>query len=130
VRHGMGPGATALWLSLAAVLAAASARRPLMAGVAAVVVAGVPELLVRHDPGAMLEPAALAGALMQWTLLLLVIAVALAVQTRLSATPFAGSAPVAAVARVAAAAEAVRVFVLARTSLSRAPPCASLLTSV
>jgi hypothetical protein len=129
VRHGLGPVATVVWLAASAALAAVSARRPLWSGAAAVVVAALPELVARHDPGAVVEPAALAGALMQWTLLLLVIAVAVAVQARLSSTPFRRPAVVAPRDRVTPAATRTRVFVVARTSLSRAPPRRSLLTS-
>src|SRR3954454_14630677 len=85
VRTAMSPTTTLCWLGLAAVLAAATARRPATAGaVAALVVGGLPELAGRHDPGAMFEPAAVAGALVQWVLLLLVLSVAYAVHTRLS----------------------------------------------
>jgi hypothetical protein len=85
VRTGMGAAATIGWLALAAVLAALTARRPATAGaVAALVIGGLPELAGRHDPGAMFEPSAMAGALLQWLLLVLVLSIAYAVHTRLT----------------------------------------------
>src|SRR3954471_11378828 len=87
VRTGMSPAATVCWLGLAAVLAALTAVRPATAGAAAaLVIGGLPELAGRHDPGAMFEPAAMAGALLQWLLLVLVLSVAYAVHTQLTAS--------------------------------------------
>src|SRR3954449_3823161 len=80
VRSAMSPTTTLCWLGLAAVLAAATARRPATAGaVAALVVGGLPELAGRHDPGAMFEPAAMTGALLQWLLLVLVLSLSASV---------------------------------------------------
>src|SRR4051812_24603392 len=87
VRNAMSPVATVTWLLLAAALTAFPAKRPATAGAAAaLVIGGLPELAGRHDPGAMFEPAALAGALLQWLLLVLVLSVAYAVHTRLTTT--------------------------------------------
>jgi hypothetical protein len=88
VRTGLGPVATGCWLLAAAVIGAVASRRPMSLGAAgAIVVAGAPELIARHDPGAIVEPGAFIGALMQWMLLLLVIAVALAVEAQLFMRP-------------------------------------------
>ena len=85
VRTAMSPGLTAGWLVLTAALCALTARRPATAGVvAALVIGGLPELAGRLDPGAMFEPAAVAGALLQWLLLVLVLSLAYAVHSRLS----------------------------------------------
>src|SRR3954464_14991710 len=85
VRTAMTPAATLCWLPLAAALAAVPPRRPATAGAAAALaIGGLPELAGRHDPGAMFEPAAMAGALLQWLLLVLVLSVAYAVHTRLT----------------------------------------------
>src|SRR3954452_13173351 len=87
VRTGMSPATTLGWLVLAAGLAAFTARRPATAGAAAaLIIGGLPELAGRHDPGAMFEPTAMAGALLQWLLLVLVLSVAYAVHTRLTTT--------------------------------------------
>jgi hypothetical protein len=81
VRGGMGPGATLAWLALAGTLAwlAARTRPALVGGSAALVVSAVPELVGRHDIGAIAEPGAMAGALVQWLLLLAVVAIAVVV---------------------------------------------------
>lgn len=92
VRAGMGPLATVAWLSFAGGLGwlAALTRPALVGGSAALVVSAIPELVGRHDPGAIAEPGAMAGALVQWLLLLVVVAIAvivdrwLAVQARSS----------------------------------------------
>lgn len=89
VRGAMGPAATLCWLGLAALLGVVAARtRPgLVGGPAALAVSAVPELVGRHDPGAVGEPGALAGALLQWLLLLVVVALAVAVERRLHRPP-------------------------------------------
>jgi len=81
VRTGMGPSATVGWLLLAGALAwlAARTRPALVGGSAALLVSGIPELVGRHDPGAIVEPGAMAGALVQWLLLLAVVAIAVVV---------------------------------------------------
>lgn len=75
VRGGMGAPATALWLALAAALSWIAARNgPIRVGApASLLVAGVPELVGRHDLGAVVEPGAIAGAAVQWLLLLAVV---------------------------------------------------------
>jgi hypothetical protein len=77
----MGPVATVAWLALAAALAwlAARTRPALVGGGAALLVSAIPELIGRHDLGAIAEPGAMAGALVQWLLLLAVVAVAVVV---------------------------------------------------
>jgi len=86
VRNAMSPGATAAWLLLTAVLCALSAKRPATAGAAAALfIGGLPELAGRLDPGAVFEPAAMAGALLQWLLLVLVLSLAFTVHAWLSA---------------------------------------------
>jgi hypothetical protein len=86
VRTAMGPASTLVWLALAGALAwlAVRTRPALVGGTAALVVAAIPELLGRHDAGAIGEPGALAGALMQWLLLMAVVAVALVVERSLA----------------------------------------------
>ena len=78
VRSGMGPLATGAWLLLAGALAwlAARTRPALFGSTAALLVSAVPELVGRHDLGAIAEPGAMAGALVQWLLLLIVVAIA------------------------------------------------------
>jgi len=87
VRTAMGPTATVVWLMLAGALAwlAVRTRPALVGGASALVVAAIPELVGRHDPGAIGEPGAIAGALMQWLLLMAVVAIAVVVDRSLSA---------------------------------------------
>lgn len=91
VRTAMGPTTTVLWLLLAGALAwVASRTKPaVVGGAAALVVSAIPELVGRHDPGAIAEPGAIAGAVVQWLLLLVVVAVAIVVDRSLAvrATP-------------------------------------------
>jgi hypothetical protein len=91
VRQAMGPAVTVLWLGLAGGVALIAARtRPLLVGaVGALAVGAVPELLGRLDPGAAFEPGAVAGALLQWLLLMAVVALAVVVEHRLGLMPFA-----------------------------------------
>ena len=86
VRTAMSPAQVVLWLALAAALSALAARtRPLLVGApAAVVVSGMPELLGRHDPGAVLEPGALLGALLQLLLVVAVVTLAVVLERRLA----------------------------------------------
>lgn len=78
VREAMGPALTACWLLVAGGASClAAATRPAVVGpLSALLVAGVPELVGRADPGAVLEPGALAGALLQSLLLLATLALA------------------------------------------------------
>lgn len=89
VRAAMGPLAVVAWLLLTALLVAlAAATRPVLFGaLAAMVSAGLPELLGRHDIGAVFEPGAVAGALVQWLLLLTVIGLALVTGRLLRLSP-------------------------------------------
>ena len=86
VRTGMGPLATVAWLALAGALAwfAARTRPAMVGGSAALLVSAIPEMLGRHDLGAIAEPGAMAGALVQWLLLLAVVAVAVVVERGLA----------------------------------------------
>lgn len=88
VRGGMGPAATTLWLLLAASLAwLVGVMARLWVGVAVCVfVSGIPELVTRHDPEAMGEPGALMGALVQLLLLLMVLALAIVIESGLRRT--------------------------------------------
>lgn len=89
VRTSLGPLATVAWLALAGGLAwlAARTRPAAVGGAAALVVSAIPELVGRHDIGAVAEPGAVAGALVQWLLLLAVIAIAVVVDRSLAASP-------------------------------------------
>jgi hypothetical protein len=89
VRTGMGLAPTAGWLVLAGALAwlAARTRPALVGGSAALLVSAIPELVGRHDLGAIAEPGALAGALVQWLLLLAVVAIAVVVDRWLAVHP-------------------------------------------
>ena len=123
VRTAMSPVQVAIWLALAAALSALAARtRPLLVGApAALAVSGGPELLGRHDPGAVVEPGALLGALLQ--LLLVVAAVALAMLLERRIVPLAVDATL-----VPAAVESPRQQVCLAvsrvdgTAAPRAPP--------
>ena len=94
VRAGMGPVAAAGWLVAAAALAwlAASTRPALVGAPAALAVAGIPELVGRGDAGAVLEPGALAGAAVQWLLLLALLALVVVLERHLGAWPGPGRA--------------------------------------
>jgi hypothetical protein len=87
VRTAMGPVVTVIWLGLAGGLAwvATRTRPALVGGSSALVVSAIPELVGRHDPGAIGEPGAVAGALMQWLLLMAVVAVLVVVDRSLAA---------------------------------------------
>lgn len=82
VRTGLSPTETVAWLALAGVLAwlAVRTKPAAVGGTAALVVSAIPELVGRHDVGAIAEPGAIAGALVQWLLLLAVVAVAFVVE--------------------------------------------------
>ena len=77
IRAGMSPSVAIGWLALAAALSWLAAKRgPIRIGApASLLIAAMPELIGRHDIGAIVEPGALAGALLQWLLLLAVAAV-------------------------------------------------------
>ena len=86
VRTAMTPVQVAVWLALAAGLSALAARtRPWVVGApAALAVSATPEMIGRHDPGALLEPGALLGALLQLLLVVAIVALAVAVERRLA----------------------------------------------
>jgi hypothetical protein len=125
VRTAMGPLAVIVWLALTALvvgLAAASPRPALLGAPASLASAGLPELLGRHDFGALFEPGAMLGAALQWLLLLVVLALAMIARRVLRISPLVPSPPVRATA-VALRAPARPALVAPRWRLrSRAPP--------
>jgi hypothetical protein len=86
VRTAMTPAQVTVWLLAAAGLSALAARtRPWLVGApAALAVSGTPELIGRHDPGALVEPGALLGALLQLLLVVAVVALAVALERRIA----------------------------------------------
>jgi len=125
VRGAMGPLAVALWLALTAVvvgLAAASRWPAMLAAPASLASAGLPELIGRHDLGAALEPGAMLGALLQWTLRLVVLALAVVASRVLRLTPLIAGAPLARMPALPSRPDR-SPYVVARWGLrSRAPP--------
>jgi len=92
VRTALSPAMIACWLLLAAMLSSlAAVTRPLLVGApAALLVSAVPEVVGRHDLGAVVEPGAVAGALVQCLLIAVVVALALLAERQLGqrrATP-------------------------------------------
>jgi hypothetical protein len=85
VRTAMSPAQVVMWLlSAAAISALAVTTRVLLVGVpGALLVSAAPELVGRGDPGAIAEPAAILGALVQVLLLLAVVGLALVLERRL-----------------------------------------------
>lgn len=85
VRTAMTPMQVVVWLALAAALSAvAASTRPVLFGApAAVLVSAVPELAGRGDLGALFEPGALLGALLQLLLVVAVVALAVALERHL-----------------------------------------------
>src|SRR4051794_29014699 len=125
VRTAMGPATIAGWLALTAALTALTAKRPATAGAAAaLVIGGLPELAGRHDPGAMFEPAAMAGALLQWLLLVLVLSLAYAVHARLTTTHPSPTALPTLRLTTSPTPCPLRRHVTGRSGLTRAPPAA------
>lgn len=86
VRAAMTPMQVLVWLGLAAGLSGlAASTRPLLVGApAALLVSGTPELLGRGDPGALFEPGALLGALLQLLLVVAVVALAVVLERRIA----------------------------------------------
>ena len=86
VRTAMTPAQVVVWLlAAAAVSALAASTRVLLVGVpGAVLISATPELIGRGDPGAIAEPGALLGALVQVLLLAAIVAMALVLQQRLA----------------------------------------------
>ena len=123
VRTAMTPAQVALWLALAAGLSAlAASTRVLLVGVpGALLVSATPELIGRHDPGAIGEPGALLAALVQVLLLLAVVAVAVVLQRRLPPLRPQQLARCAPALRPAPP-PAVVQLVVDRTAAPRAPP--------
>jgi len=96
VRGAMGPLAVVLWLALTALVVgfAAASRWPALLGApASLASAGLPELIGRHDVGAVFEPGAILGALVQWLLLLSVVALAVVASRVLRLSPFVAGGP-------------------------------------
>jgi len=85
VRTAMSPAQVVVWLAVAAGVSAVAARtRVLLVGApGALLVSAAPELIGRHDPGAIAEPGAILGALVQVLLLLAVVAAAVILERRL-----------------------------------------------
>src|SRR3954464_6880972 len=85
VRSAMSPAQVVVWLALAAGIGAlAASTRLLLVGVpGALLVSATPELIGRGDPGAIAEPGAILGALVQVLLLMAVVAMALLLERRL-----------------------------------------------
>src|SRR4051794_23930333 len=86
VRSAMSSAQVAAWLAVAAGVGAfAASTRLLLVGVpGALLVSATPELIGRGDAGAIAEPGAILAALVQVLLLLAVVAMALALERRLS----------------------------------------------
>ena len=130
VRTAMSPAQVVAWLALAAIVGAVAATtRVLLVGVpGALLVSAAPELIGRGDPGAIAEPGALLGALVQLLLLLAVVATALVLERRLlplrrERLPrlFCGSRHVRP--------PAVVRLVVDRTAAPRAPPAPIVMTT-
>jgi len=85
VRTAMSPAQVVTWLIAAAAISAlAATTRVLLVGVpGALLISAAPELIGRGDPGAIGEPGAILGALLQVLLLLAVVALALVLERRL-----------------------------------------------
>ena len=82
VRTAMSPGQVVLWLVAAAIVSAVAATtRVVLVGVpGALLISAAPELIGRGDLGAIVEPGAILGAIVQVLLLLLVVGIALVLQ--------------------------------------------------
>jgi hypothetical protein len=129
VRAGVPLAVTVVLVLAGALVGRLAARRPqpwraVPAGAAvAVLLAGAPELVARHDVGAVAEPAALAGALVQ----ALPVVLALLLAALLAATPAAARPPALPPTRYDVSAPAVQ-RVPAATAVAllhpRAPPVA------
>jgi hypothetical protein len=125
VRGAMGPLAVVLWLGLTALVVglAAASRWPAVVGApASLASAGLPELIGRHDAGAVFEPGAMLGAVVQWLLLLVVVGLAVVASRVLRLTPLVAAGPLV---RVVAArpGRSKAPYVAPRWRLrSRAPP--------
>jgi hypothetical protein len=107
-------------------LSALAARtRPLLVGApAALLVSAVPELVGRHDIGAVLEPGAMVGSLVQWLLIALVVTLALLAERQLGQRPATPIVLCALRSSPAGRVVAPRPFLLVDESRSRSPPLA------
>lgn len=123
VRTAMSPALFVGWLVIAAAVSAVAARtRVLLVGApGALLVSAIPELIGRHDPGAIAEPGALLGALVQLLLLLAVVAAALVLERRLPSLARQRLSRVCAVLRCRVLPAAVDRSV-DRTAAPRGPP--------
>lgn len=124
VRTSMGWTTTVVWLVLAGGLAWLAVRTwpALVGGGSALVVSAIPELVGRHDLGAIAEPGALSGALVQWLLLLAVVAVAVVVDRTLAAWA-APSSSIVPWLRPSSSTPVTVTRLVDRRGRPRAPPC-------
>lgn len=132
VRSAMGPLAVAVWLALTAAVVglAASSRWPALLGApAALASAALPEIVGRHDLGAIAEPSAMLAAIVQWLLLLVVVALAIVASHVLRLSPLVAHPPV--VRMPVPASATTRPYLAARWRMrSRAPPARSFPSTV
>lgn len=127
IRGGMSVPVTVGWLGIAAGLSLLAAKRGLVrvGAPASLFVAALPELMGRHDIGAVVEPGAVAGALLQW-LLLLAVAAVVVVATRGAFVVLAPSFGTIAWLTPTASQERARSHALDHRGRPRAPPRAYL----
>jgi hypothetical protein len=77
-----------VWLALTALLMGAASRRPLALGLpAALVASALPEWVGRPEPGAVVEPSALLGAVVQLLVIFAVVALALLLRDWIASPP-------------------------------------------
>ena len=123
VRGGMSASVTALWLGMTAALSWSSGRfGAIRVGApSSLLIAAVPELVGRHDLGAVVDPGALSGAMLQWLLLLVVVA-AVVVASRGAFVVLAPSFPTLSWAAPTGRRTRASSHVVDRRSRPRAPP--------
>jgi hypothetical protein len=123
VRSGMSGSVTVLWLGLAAMLSWLAGRfGPVRVGApASLLIAAIPELVGRHDLGAVVEPGAIAGAMLQWLLLLVVVA-AVVVASRSALTVLVPSYGAISWPASVGPRPRARTYVVDRRGRPRAPP--------
>lgn len=122
IRSGMTPLQVLLWLLVAAgACALASTRVAALGAPVAVVVSATPELLARHDLGAVTEPGAIVGAALQLPVLVAVVTLALILERRV---PVVTVRPLPAVAasRVAGVLSPLSSLLVRSGAAPRAPP--------
>jgi hypothetical protein len=119
----MSASVTVLWLGLAASLSWLAGRfgAVRIGAPASMLVAALPELIGRHDLGAVAEPGAIAGALLQWLLLAAVVAVVV-VATRNALTVLAPSYGAVTWPASVGPRRRARTYVVDRRGRPRAPP--------